>query len=210
MKTPLPLTPEAFRAAVLEMCEAAGRLLRLAREAFLQPTPQIHERIADLALDLHKREKHLTDHVAAQLRQRPWSLGPAQHLAFLPAALERIGDSVEALARCERTLHREGLACSERAITDIMALFGRAVELVEGITATVRTRDRDRLEAIRAAGDAFQASTDEIAARHQERVLQGVCLPRVSSIFLSMLDAFREVERYARRMSHDLEKTLAG
>ena len=34
-------------------------------------------------------------------------------------------------------------------------------------------------------------------------------MSRASSIFLSMLDAFREIERYTRRVSRDLEKPAA-
>lgn len=204
------LTPQDLRDDLLAMCEDAVRMLLLTRGAFLQPAPQAHERIANLARDLHKREKHVTDHVATQLRERPWSLGPAQHLAFLAAALERVGDCVEALARCEQTLHREGLAYSEQAIRDIMGLFKRAVGLLEGITGALRTGDASGLASLRQAGEEFQSLGDRIALSHQERVLQGICLPRVSSIFLAMLDSFREIERYARRMSHDLEKALAA
>jgi Na+/phosphate symporter len=208
---PLPrLTPEALRAGVLEMCDEAGQMLRLAREAFVKPVPHTQARLAALAQELHRREKRLTDHAAMEVRERPWSLGSAEHLAFLPAGLERVGDCLEALARCQSTLHAEGLGYSERAIGEVMNLYARAGALLEGFTTIVRTGARGELPALRRAAEEFEALCDRVALSHQERVLQGICLPRASSVFLSMLDSFREIERYVRRMSVSVEKALAG
>jgi Na+/phosphate symporter len=208
---PLPrLTPEALRNAVLEMCDDASRMLRLTRDAFLQHSPSALEQVVALGRDLHLREKRLTDHVAMQVREYPWSLGAAEHLAFLPAGLERIGDSVEALARCVRSMHHEGIPFSERAIQDILGLFNRATDLVETLATAIRAGERTALSRVRHEGAQFQAFSDAAALNHQERLLRGICAARGSSLFLAMLDYFREVERYTRRMSTDVERALAS
>jgi len=210
MTMPLPrLTPEALRDAVIEMCELAGQMLQLTRGAFVQPSPQALEQVAALGRDLHLREKRLTDHVAMQLREYPWSLGTAEHLAFLPGALERVGDCVEALARCVQSIHRDGIPFSERAFSEVMTLFSRAADLVAGVAAAIRTGDRAHLTRVREDGERFQALSDEAALGHQERLIRGECVARASSLFLAMLDYFREIERYTRRMTADLAKALA-
>jgi len=211
MSMPLPrLTPEALRDAVLEMCHVAGQMLRLTRDAFVQHSRPSLDQVGALGRDLHVREKRLTDHVAMQLREYPWSLGTAEHLAFLPTALERIGDSVESLARCVQTIHLEGLPFSEQALAEVMGLFSRAVSLVDSLAAVIRTGERAGLEMIREEGQQFHAFSDQAAQGHQERLLRGTCVPRASSLFLAMLDYFREIERYTRRMSMDLEKALTA
>jgi Na+/phosphate symporter len=211
MGTPVPrLTPDTFKAGIAEMCDEAEQMLTLARQAFLQPSARGRQRIAELGQELHRREKRLTDEVSMQLREAPWSLGPVEHLAFFPAALERIGDSVEALLRCEQRLLREGLSYSELAITEIMTLFSKTADLVELIAGVVRTGHPERLNAIRELTEQFEAFADQVGLRHQERLVRGVCMPRASSIFLAMLDSFREIERYVRRMSQELRKALSA
>ena len=207
MAMPQPrLTAEALREAILQMCDEAGQMLQFTREDFLQPT--VLDRVGPLGRELHLREKRLTDQVAMQLRDSPWSLGKAEHLAFLPAGLERIGDSVEALARCARSIHREGIPLSDRAMTEILGLFSRVADLLKGVTDAIRTGERAAIARVREEGERFQAFSDEIALGHQERLIRGVCVPRASSSFLAMLDDFREIERYTRRMSLELEKAL--
>ncbi len=209
MGMPLPrLTPEALRDAVLEMCDMARRMLQLTRDIFFQHSRSALEQVGALGRDLHQREKRLTDHVAMQLREYPWSLGTAEHLAFLPAALERIGDSVESLARCVNTIHQEGVPFSEQATAEVMGLFSRAAALMDRLATVIRTGERHGLATVREEGEQFQAFSDKAAHGHQERLLRGDCVPRASSFFLAMLDYFREIERYTRRMSSDLERAL--
>jgi Na+/phosphate symporter len=211
MGMPLPrLTADSLRGAVLEMSDEAHRMLRITRDAFLGSPGSGLDQVGTLGRDLHLREKRLTDHVAMQLREYPWSLGSAEHLAFLPAALERVGDSVEALARCIQGIHREGIPFSERAISELKDLFSRGLDLLEGIGAAIRVGDATSFAHIRRSGEDLQKLSDQVALSHQERLLRGVCAPRASSLFLAMLDNFREIERYTRRMSRDLEKAATA
>jgi len=211
MGMPLPrLTADSLRGAVLEMCDEAHRMLQSTRDAFLGiPGPGL-DQVGTLGRDMHLREKRLTDHVAMQLREYPWSLGSAEHLAFLPAALERVGDSVEALARCIQSIHRDGIPFSERAVAEVRDFFDRALDLLGGVGAAIRANDVSSLTRIRTSGEDVQKLSDQATLAHQERLVQGECEPRASSLFLAMLDSFREIERYTRRMSRDLEKAVTA
>jgi Na+/phosphate symporter len=185
-------------------------MLRLSRDAFQQYSAGTLQDLSDIGRHLHHHEKRLTDHVAMQLREYPMSLGSAEHLAFVPAALERVGDSVEALARCIGALHRDDIPISERGHVEILTLFGRSIELVECVSSAIRLGRAEVLSPIRESGDKFQAYCDEIAVYHQDRLIRGVCKPRASSVFLSMLDSFREIERYVRRLTLKLEQAFAA
>lgn len=202
------LTPDGLKNGILDMCGHSVEMLRLSRDAFQQYSAGNLQDLSDIGRHLHHHEKRLTDHVAMQLREYPMSLGSAEHLAFVPAALERIGDSVEALARCIGALHRDDIPVSERGHVEILTLFGRSIEMIECVSSAIRLGTPGSLTPIREAGDKFQAYCDEIAIYHQERLIRGVCKPRASSVFLSMLDSFREIERYVRRMTAQLAKAF--
>ncbi len=203
-----PLTADALRTGVLEMCTWAAEMLRLTRDAVIHTPHSSLDRVGILGRDIHLREKRLTDHAVMQLREAPWVLGSAEHLAVLPAALERIGDSAEALARCVRGIHRDGIPFSEQAVMEVSTLFGRAIELVEAIASAIREADRASLERVRVSAEAYHSLCSAAAGHHQERLLDGICNPRASSIFLAMVDNFREISRYVRRMAGAVDKSL--
>ena len=209
MRTTLPhITAEALKTGILDMCDVATEMLRLTRDAFLHDIPTTLDRVTALGHELHFKEKRLTDHVATQLKDRPWSLGTAEQLALVPMALERIGDSVDALARRIARIHRDGVPFTDRAFMKVAELFNRAADLMDVIATALRTGDRGALARAREDGAAFEVQCEEAALRHQERILNGTCAPRASTIFLAMLDHFRDVERYIQRIAVAIEKTL--
>lgn len=210
MTMPLPrLTPEQFEAALIEACAQVVAMLRLGRDAFLRQDQKLLERVTALGQDVHLREKRLTQHVALQMREAPWSLGAAEALALAPAALERAGDAAEAVARCTARMIQEGAAFSEGAMGEIRTLFDVAADLVETVGAAIKTRTPALVRHLREDGARLQSQANAYETSHEDRLLSGVCLPRSSSIYLAMLDGFREVERYTRRIADALEKPAA-
>jgi len=50
-------------------------------------------------------------------------------------------------------------------------------------------------------GKKFQDMVSEYALAHQERLIEGTCLSKASSIFLAMLDYLTEIERHIRQIT---------
>ena len=207
MTMPLPrMTAAEFEAALAQTCAHLVEMLRLCRDAFIRMDAKPLERLKALAEEVHLREKRLTQHVTIQLREAPFSLGTAEQLKFAPAALERVGDAVEALARCAGRRILEDLIFSEAAIQEIRALFDGVTDVVETVGAAMTTRNHVLIRHLREDGARVQGQTHSYEAAHQERLMSGVCPSHSSSLYLAMLDGFREIERYTRRLADALGK----
>ena len=206
MMTLPQMTGAEFEGALAHTCAQVVEMLRLCRVAFLRTDADPLERVKLLAGDVHRREEHLTQHAIIQLREAPCSLGAAEQLKFAPAALERVGDAVEALAICAWRRVREELVLSEAALHEIRTLFDGVTDLVETVGAAVTTRNHVLIRHLREDGARIQGQTHSYETAHQERLMSGVCPPRSSSLFLAMLDSFREIERYTRRLADSLSK----
>jgi len=46
----------------------------------------------------------------------------------------------------------------------------------------------------------FHELASDFARAHEERLIEGVCLPKASSAYLAMVDYLREIVRHARRI----------
>jgi len=201
------LTAGEFETALSETCAQLVEMLRLCRDAFLRVDPKPLERVKALGEEVHLREKRLTQQVTLQLREAPFSLGAAEHLKFAPAALERVGDAVEALARCTARRITEDTIFSEGAIVEIRTLFDSATDLVETVGAAITTRNHVLIRHLREDGARLQGQANHFEAAHQDRLMSGVFLPHSSSLYLALLDNFREIERYTHRLADALQKT---
>lgn len=207
MTMPLPrMTAAEFEAALAHTCAQLVEMLRLCRDAFMRMDAKPLERVKALGEEVHLREKRLTQHVTIQLREAPFSLGAAEQLKFAPAALERIGDAVEALARCAGRRIREDTIFSEAAIGEIRTLLDGVTDLVETVGAAITTRNHVLIRHLREDGARIQGQTHSYETAHHERLMSGVSPSHSSSLYLAMLDNFREIERYTRRLADALGK----
>ena len=204
-----PMTADELRMSILKMVETTVEMLRVTREALLQPSPTALARVTVHENALQQKERWLTDRVAVQLQDSPWTLGAAERLAMLPAGLEGIGVAAEHLAGCVEAIRQEGVPFSEPAFMEILRLFDAGIALVTAVAAALRTPDRMMPSQLQASCAAFRTKCDAAALEHEDRLLRGTCVPRASGIFLTMLDHFGEIEHAVRRIAADLGRALA-
>jgi Na+/phosphate symporter len=206
-EVPLPhLTAPEFENALAGTCAQLVEMLRLCRDAFFRNDPKPLERVKPLGEEVHLREKRLTQQVTIQLREAPFSLGAAEQLKMVPAALERVGDAAEGLARCIARRIREDRIFSDHALKEVRTLFDGITGLVEAVGTVLVTRSPELIRHLREDGARLHEQTYRFQADHEDRLLRGVCVPGSGSVYLGMLDNFREIERYTRRLADALDR----
>ncbi len=179
-------------------------MLRMAREAFLKQRPALVHDVLALGQDVHRAEKTLTAGLvpAAASGRTPQE---AERI-FVPMHLERIGDNIEAFARAVERQAKDGVVFTDRAVHEIDRLLDKVLELLEATRDVLRTGNRTLVHHVLTDGPCFQATATEFASFHQERLIQGLCVPRASSIYLAMVDYLRGVERHQR----DIVQKVSG
>ncbi len=178
---------------LLAMCEQAEALLQALDRAFTHYDRAALARAEQLAAEIHGAERPLT---TALLRSR-W--------AFVPGHLERIGDQAETILRCVRIILGDGVPFSDRAVGEVGELMGRAAELLRLVRDTLQTRNRFLLDTLARKGKALATRAAGFAEAHEARLVEGVCSPRASSLFLAIIDSLRGIEWHARQIGQRLQ-----
>jgi Na+/phosphate symporter len=151
------------------------------------------ELAAAIGRSVHKREKDLTERLLA-------GDAAGTGLTFVPGHLERVGDAIEGLLRCLRTMWSEGTVFTERGTREINQLMETASELLECARDVTLTRNRVLAQHVELESLRFHDMASDFARAHEERLIEGVCLPKASSTYLAMVDYLREIVRHARRI----------
>lgn len=172
-------------------------MLSLTWSSFRRHDPSRLEKAAALGRSIHKLEKELTAHLLG-------APADAEGLRFIPGHLERIGDAIEGLVRCLRTMETEGTLFTDRGVREVNTLFEQAIELLECARDLTLTGSRVLARHLEVESTRFQDLASEFARAHEERLIEGVCMPRASSVYLAILDYLREVVRHTRRIGERL------
>jgi Na+/phosphate symporter len=193
-RQPAPRPPDDL----LELCEDAEALLRELGRAFTHYDRAALGRAERLAARVHAAEKALT----ATLLRTPW--------AFLPGHLERIGDQAETILRCVRIILDQGVPFSDRAVGEVEDLLGRGAELLRLVRDVLATQSRFLLQAVARESVALAARANRYAEAHEARLVEGVCVPRASSLFLAIVDSLRAIEWHVREIAERVAAAAPG
>jgi Na+/phosphate symporter len=124
----------------------------------------------------------------------------------VPVHLERIGDNIELLGRALTTVIREGIPFTERAVRELNTLFARAIELLECGRDVLLTQNRILLRHMQIEGQRYEELVNEYALFHQQRLIEGLCLPQASSLFVALLDYLKGITGHIGQIADKLSR----
>lgn len=88
---------------------------------------------------------------------------------------------------------REGLLFSDKAVAEVRELFEGTGELLHHFQDLLLTRNPVLRQYILGKASEFEEKMRHFATEHEERLIKGICLPRSSTVYLALLDAFKEI-----------------
>ncbi|MFN3476815.1 MAG: PhoU domain-containing protein [Candidatus Methylomirabilales bacterium] len=193
--------PERLRDEIHEMCQQTVEMLKLTWEGFRKQDVRPLQPAEKLGREIHQREKALTALVVKRSADQAGAVGSDQALFFVPMHLERVGDNIEFLVRAIKMMVQEGIPFSERAMREVNTLFEKAIELVEGVRDVILTKNRVLIRYILEEGQRYEEMANEYALAHQQRLIEGVCMPKASSVYVAILDYLKGVEWHTRQIA---------
>ena len=194
---------EPRRTQILRMSEQTVDMLRMVRDAFEKQDRSALGAAERLGREIHRQEKILMETLVtdAEVSTRPAS---AEDTVFVPMHLERVGDNLESLAAAIRTMIADGVLFTDRATREVGSLFEIALELLECVRDGLRTGNRTLVRHILLAGLRCEMMANDFARFHEQRLIEGVCVPRASSLYLAMLDYLKGIEWHVRQIGEKL------
>lgn len=192
------------------MCQIVLDMARQVRDGFKHLDLQPLQSAEDLAREVHDYEKTLVERVRPSERMPAWPPKPEQEGLFIPIHLERVGDNLESFARTVRLkMLREGVLFTAKARCEILALLDRSVGMIECVRDAIKTRNRTLVGHVLKESDSYAKEAIEFARFHEQRLIEGVCLPQASSVYLAMMDHLKGIEWHTRQVALRLSEWTA-
>ena len=122
----------------------------------------------------------------------------------IPSHIGRISDGIGRIAASVKGKIREDVLLSDKAIAEVDYLFGRTRDILVNAKDMVLAPNTLVARHMAEAERAVEKIADEYATMHDERLIEGLCTPKASQIYLQMLDAFKSIAWHAREIAKDL------
>ena len=197
------------RADIVAMADEIAQMLGHVRDGFGRLDPQMVDQASRLGRLVHKQEQGVLERLARQsVAARIAGAARDEDVVFVPMHLERIAENVERLGASAVKVVREGTLFTDRAQREVGGLITLAIEILEGVRDAIRTGNLVLVRYVIEASRSCETRVNEYAHFHEKRLIEGVCQPRASSIYLMMLDDIRGIEWHARQIAEKLHGIL--
>jgi Na+/phosphate symporter len=183
---------------LLIMVDKLIEMASLMHKSLIEVNQEKIVKFAKLAQEVHEQEKGLTGDLACS----PSTSGEIlRALVLFPGRLERIGDMLESIVNVASIKQRDGIYFSEKAHEELAQLHKTFLDILSNFRTVLATRDREVLDYVMAQGAIFHQMTVDFALAHEDRLLQGLCFPKASSLYLDILDSAKVANRHIMDMS---------
>ncbi len=109
----------------------------------------------------------------------------------VPLLLQRIAEHIDSLAETINRKIKDDLLFSDRAVSELSILFQRLKEALQSTSDLMVTKNHIRVQHVVKCEEDVVKKALEFATQHEERLVEGLCLPASSPLFLNMLNSIR-------------------
>jgi Na+/phosphate symporter len=161
---------------------------------------KVIEEADDVLRPVREKEVALTEGILKERTAEPL----AARYASVPAHIRRLADEIGRIASTLRDKVKEGLLFSDRAMSELNFLFEKTGDIMANTRDTILARNTIIAGYIKESEASLSRSANDYSTRHEERLIEGLCLPRASSAYLELLDAFKGIAWHAKEIAMDL------
>ena len=146
---------------------------------------------------IKKKEVDLTKKITELVRKNP-DLKP---YISVPTHLLGISDNIEKLVELLNKKIKDNILFSDRAVTEVSFLLQRLADILGPVSDIILARNIILGRYIQESEAGVTKRAIEYTTLHEERLIEGLCLPVASSLYINMLDAIKGIAWHAKEIA---------
>ncbi|MDQ7781319.1 MAG: hypothetical protein RDU20_00475 [Desulfomonilaceae bacterium] len=196
-----PTDVTCLEEGLLVMCSKLIEMTDCVRKSLILSDSERMTVCEILGKEVHDEEKGLTGDLVCY----PDTKGKVlKAIVLFPGHLERVGDLIEAILNVSRIKARDGIPFSDKALKELQDLFALFTEVLKTFRDVILNRNRNVLENLLTQNNKLAQMTVDFALAHEDRLLEGLCSPKASSLYLDILDSIKGANAHIKQMSEVL------
>lgn len=196
-----PTDVTCLEEGLLVMCSKLIEMTDCVRKSLIVTDTEKMAKCEILGKEIHDEEKGLTGDLVCY----PDTKGDVlKAIVLFPGRLERVGDLIESILNVSRIKSRDGIPFSDKAMKELTELFSLFTETLRTFRDVLLNRNQTVLESLVKQQDKLAQMTIDFGLAHEDRLLDGLCSPKASSLYLDILDSVKNANAHIKEMSEIL------
>jgi len=186
---------------LISVCESLTQMLEEALKRYPHLTEESIKEAEALKKEVERHASELTGYLVSKSsteeRGRDWG----KPFLAIASNFDRIGFNIDGvLDRLKRMVH-EDIYFSDRGIREVSDVARETIDLLKNLPDLITTQNRLLAEQIKEKGKALFKTIDIFSEEHEQRLIEGVCMPKSAPIYLGLLESFKAMTFHVLEIS---------
>jgi Na+/phosphate symporter len=187
------------REKLIQLCQGLVNMLELSFQGFRKldeesftKVEQARKEVQGLSADL---ANFMISKSSSSDRGKEW----AKPYLSMVSSLDRMAYNIEGIMDRLKTITQEHIVFSDRGLKEVNDIFQEAMNLLESLPDLMLTPNKHLAQQIGEQVRSVFKIVNGFCEEHEERLIQGVCVPKSSPMYLGILESLKGV------IAHTLE-----
>ena len=175
------------------VCRSLMGMLELAFEGFQNPTERFFKEEAEFEDKIYEYSLDLTNFIISKSPSRKKRKEWMKPYLSIASSMSRLTYNIQGILDRVRGKSENHILFSDQAVKEVNDVFQRAIRLLENIPNLLTTESKSLAQRIGEEGWSMLKIVDAYSEDHEERLINGVCVPKHSPLYLSIIESLRGV-----------------
>jgi Na+/phosphate symporter len=178
---------------MIRVCQSLIKMLELSFQGFRKHSEEALKEVEKVKDEIRKNSSELAHFLI--LKSSPYEKGKewAKPYLSMASSFDRMTFNIEGIVDRLKSKVQERILFSDRAVKEINDVFQEAMDLLESLPDLILTQDKLLAQHIGEQVRSVFKIANGYSEGHEERLIQGVCTPKSSPIYLGILESLKGI-----------------
>jgi Na+/phosphate symporter len=186
---------------MIVVCQHLIKMLELIFEGFRRPTEKSFKEANEVKDKIHHYSSELTGLVISKTpsseKGREWT----KPYLSIASSFDRMTYNMEGILDRLRVKSQNHILFSDRAVKEVNDVFQEAMRLLENLPDLILTQNKLLAQRIGEEGRSMFKIANGYSEEHEERLIQGICVPKSSPIYLGIIESLKGIIAHVLEVS---------
>ncbi|NWF94397.1 MAG: Na/Pi cotransporter family protein [Syntrophaceae bacterium] len=184
-----------------QVCRSVSEMIEMVFEGFRRPTMESFREVEEAMNTVRKYSTELTGFLISKSSSSEEGREWAKPYLSIASCFDRMTFNIEGIVDRLKSKAENHILFSERGVKEVYDLFHEVMEILENLLGLFLTQDKLLAQRIEEKGRSAFRMISRYAEAHEERLIQGVCVPKSGPIYLGILECLRGIIGHALEVS---------
>ncbi len=182
-----------IREKIIAVCENLKKMLALAFDGFRKPAEGSFRNAEEVRDKLHHYSSELTSFIISKSPSSEKGKEWAKPYLSIASSLDRMAYNIEGILGRLGIKSQNHVLFSDQAVKEVNDVFQEAMRLLENLLNLINTENKPLAQRIGEEGRVMLKIANGYSEVHEERLIQGICVPKSSPIYLGIIESLKGV-----------------